>query len=44
MIRKMICIAVWAWMCACCEKNDGGGYIVSLRWRGGGPGGGPVFF
>lgn len=25
MIRKMICIAVGTWMCACCEKNDGGG-------------------
>ena len=26
MIKKMICIAVCTWMCACCEKNDGGGY------------------
>lgn len=25
MIKKMICIAVCAWMCASCEKNDGGG-------------------
>ena len=25
MIKKMICIAVCTWMCACCEKNDGGG-------------------
>ena len=24
MIKKMICIAVCAWMCASCEKNDGG--------------------
>ena len=29
MIRKMICIAVCAWMCACCEKNDGGGDLMS---------------
>ena len=26
MIKRMICIAVCAWMCASCEKNDGGGY------------------
>jgi len=25
MIKKMICIAVCAWMCASCEKSDGGG-------------------
>ena len=24
MIKKMICIAVCAWMCASCEKSDGG--------------------
>ena len=29
MIKKMICIAVCAWMCASCEKNDGGGYSMS---------------
>ena len=29
MIKKMICIAVCAWMCASCEKNDGGGGFVS---------------
>ena len=27
MIKKMIGIAVCAWMCASCEKNDGGGYL-----------------
>lgn len=27
MIKKMICIAVCAWMCASCEKNDGGGVM-----------------
>lgn len=25
MIKKMICIAVCTWMCASCEKSDGGG-------------------
>ena len=29
MIKKMICIAVCTWMCACCEKNDGGGNSMS---------------
>ena len=24
MIKKMICIAVCAWMCASCEKSEGG--------------------
>ena len=27
MIKKMICIAVCAWMCASCEKNEGGGLM-----------------
>ena len=27
MIKKMICIAVCAWMCASCEKKDGGGLM-----------------
>ena len=27
MIKKMICLAVCAWMCASCEKNDGGGLM-----------------
>lgn len=31
MIRKMICIAVCAWMCACCEKNDGGGVLEPVE-------------
>lgn len=31
MIKKMICIAVCAWMCASCEKNDGGGGDLMSR-------------
>ena len=33
MIKKMICIAVCAWMCASCEKSDGGGYLNLLKSR-----------
>ena len=31
MIKKMICIAVCAWMCASCEKSDGGGVFEPVE-------------